>query len=129
MQKNFEGMTQPIEAIGIFEEAIIPAWENEVNKFGSDFSFKRPYNREEIKNIWTRLVYALIGESFYLPEQITGIRIVDKGKVTKYEIWVRFDGKVEPINNSAFEARIRELLPGIEINVTDPGWSSHHHRV
>ena len=32
----------------------------------------------------------LIGETFPNPETITGVRIVDRGKVFKIEIWVRF---------------------------------------
>eukprot|EP00358_Blepharisma_japonicum_P003893 CAMPEP_0202949918 /NCGR_PEP_ID=MMETSP1395-20130829/16742_1 /ASSEMBLY_ACC=CAM_ASM_000871 /TAXON_ID=5961 /ORGANISM="Blepharisma japonicum, Strain Stock R1072" /LENGTH=161 /DNA_ID=CAMNT_0049653365 /DNA_START=89 /DNA_END=574 /DNA_ORIENTATION=+ len=127
MQKNFEGMSQSIEAIGIFEREIIPAWEDGVNKLGSDYSFKRPYNRDEIKNIWTRLAFALIGETFYLPDQITGIRVVDKGKSTKYEIWVRYDCKVVTENNVAFKARLQELLS--EIDLSDWAESSHQNRV
>ena len=83
------GLNCPIEALCIFEDGVIPAWEDKVNKPGCDLFCRLP-TTQNMKKIWQKTVFLLIGETFPNPETITGVRIVDRGKVFKIEIWVRF---------------------------------------
>mmetsp|Transcript_3745 Transcript_3745/g.5729 ORF Transcript_3745/g.5729 Transcript_3745/m.5729 type:complete len:191 (-) Transcript_3745:24-596(-) len=115
LEKQVEGRPGPIESIGVFERGVQPAWEDKAHKSGSDMNFRRKYSKEEIKRIWDSLVFALIGETLPCNYEITGCRIVDKGKNTKYEVWLRFDGK-ETENQEKVEKlvkRIKEIIPDL----------------
>ena len=40
-ERRIEGLPAPIEAIGVFLQGVIPAWEDSINAKGSDFSFRK----------------------------------------------------------------------------------------
>ena len=97
------GLSCPIESIGVFEAGVVPAWEDKENQNGSDF-FCRLAIDQDMKGIWQKTVFTLIGETFPNPETVTGVRIVDRPKAFKIEIWVRFCGDSEK------EAQMKEKL-------------------
>jgi Eukaryotic initiation factor 4E len=87
-----EGLNQSIEAIGIFENNIKPAWEDTVNINGSDICVRKACTDfKKLKEIWDALVFSVIGESIPHSEDIAGCRIVDKKKNYKFELWLKFD--------------------------------------
>lgn len=89
-ERRIVGIPAPIEAVGIFVQGVCPAWEDPVNAKGSDFSFRKPMDEHSIKEIWKKLVFSLVGETFPESEDVVGVRIVDKGKSFKCEIWVSY---------------------------------------
>lgn len=89
-EKVPEGMSNSIESIGIFEDSIRPEWEDPQNKSGCDFFSRIPFE-QDMKGIWEKTVFALIGETLPSSEEVTGVRIVDRGKFFKIEVWVRFN--------------------------------------
>lgn len=84
------GLNSPIESIGVFEYGVDPAWEDKANTTGCDFFCRIPSDGD-MKSIWQKVVFSLIGETFPNSETVTGVRIVDRGKVFKIEVWVRFN--------------------------------------
>ena len=87
-----DGLNQSIEAIGIFEEKIIPAWEDEVNMQGCDLAIRRyPNDFDKLKDLWDNLVLSVIGENLPNSEIISGCRVVDKKANYKFELWLKKD--------------------------------------
>ena len=90
-ERRIEGLPSPIEAVGIFVQGVIPAWEDPINAKGSDFSIRRGMDEILIKKLWKKLVFSVVGETIAISEEVVGVRIVDKGRNFKCEIWVKFD--------------------------------------
>mmetsp|Transcript_25603 Transcript_25603/g.44710 ORF Transcript_25603/g.44710 Transcript_25603/m.44710 type:complete len:201 (+) Transcript_25603:5133-5735(+) len=79
-----------IEAIGIFEDTVMPAWEDQVNSRGCDIAIRLKMHASQLKERWDSLVFSTIGETFPHSQCITGVRIVDKTKSSyKFEVWLR----------------------------------------
>jgi hypothetical protein len=95
-ERRIEGLQAPIEAVGLFENGVCPAWEDQINAKGSDFSFRKQMDEHLIKDIWKKLVFSLVGETIPQSEEVVGVRIVDKNKNFKCEIWVRFNTEEFP---------------------------------
>jgi hypothetical protein len=75
----------------MFESGVNPTWEDPVNARGADFSVKRKMSLDQLKEIWERIVFAIIGETLEFSKAITGCRIVDKLRNQyKVEVWFRF---------------------------------------
>ncbi|OMJ95067.1 hypothetical protein SteCoe_1604 [Stentor coeruleus] len=83
------GLNCPIEAIGVFQDGIVPAWEDKANKPGCDF-YCRLSADQDMKSLWQKTVFTLIGETFPFPELVNGVRILDRGKLFKIEVWVSY---------------------------------------
>lgn len=83
-----------IDALGVFEATIKPAWEDPVNTYGSDISLRNLLSNN-IKDNWDRLVMGMIGETIPCNFNIVGCRLVDKKLTYKAEIWVKIDLKKE----------------------------------
>jgi hypothetical protein len=78
-----------IDAVGVFQTGIEPAWEDPMNRQGCDISLKVRVNFDVLKEIWDRLVFGIIGETVPSSHKITGVRIVEKYKgLTKIELWL-----------------------------------------
>ena len=95
-ERRIEGVPAPIEAVGVFLQGVSPAWEDPVNAKGSDFSFRKGMDEHVLKEIWKKLVFSLVGETFPESQEIVGVRIVDKSKNFKCEIWVSFNFELFP---------------------------------
>jgi hypothetical protein len=80
-----------IEAIGVFEDQIVPAWEDQINSKGSDIALRlKTPNLASLKESWDNLVFSTIGETFPHSHCLTGVRIVDKRNCNyKFEVWLR----------------------------------------
>lgn len=109
-ERRIEGLSSPIESVGIFEEGVMPAWEDPVNSKGSDFSFRKNVDEANIKEIWKKLVFYLVGETMALSEEVVGVRIVDKQKAFKCEIWVRFDAESNPLKSDQIRKWVYDCL-------------------
>lgn len=82
-----ENLQKNIEAIGVFESEVQPAWESPVNSEGSDLTIRKKFEFESLNYYWDRLVFAVIGETFPHSEEITGCRIVEKTNgIFKFEL-------------------------------------------
>ena len=58
-------------AICLFRKGIDPAWEDEKNKYGGDFSAtKRKCFKDELKTFWDKLIFAVIGSSWEYSEHV-----------------------------------------------------------
>ena len=82
---------RPIEAVGIFQTGTSPAWEDPLNAGGCDISIRKNFPQEHLKDSWDKLVFSVIGESLQFAEEIVGCRVVDKGALKKFEIWLKTD--------------------------------------
>eukprot|EP00117_Sycon_ciliatum_P004810 scpid105193/ scgid9022/ Eukaryotic translation initiation factor 4E-2; Protein LOSS OF SUSCEPTIBILITY TO POTYVIRUS 1; eIF(iso)4E; eIF-(iso)4F 25 kDa subunit; eIF-(iso)4F p28 subunit; eIF4Eiso protein; mRNA cap-binding protein len=88
-----------------FRKGIKPAWEDERNANGGDFTIKFTIPLEEsIDAIWEEMVFALVGESFPSPDKICGIRYLIKAKnhQIKVELWI---SDPQPRNDASPEAK------------------------
>lgn len=101
------GLSSSIEAIGIFQDSIVPAWEDKENKPGCDFYCRIPSD-QDMKGIWQKTVFTLIGETFPFADQVTGVRIVDRMKYFKIEVWVKYFGDIE--KNQKMKEKISNLF-------------------
>lgn len=109
-ERRIVGIPAPIEAVGIFVQGVFPAWEDPVNEKGSDFSFRKPMDEQSIKEIWKKLVFSLIGETFPDSEDVVGVRIVDKNKSFKCEVWVSYDTENFPDKSSAMRKWLTDFF-------------------
>lgn len=110
LERRIEGVPAPIEAVGVFQEGVFPAWEDSVNAKGSDFSFRKQMDERTVKKNWKKLVFSLVGETFPNAEEVVGVRIVDKGRQIKCEIWVKFDAEACVDMANAMKKFMVELL-------------------
>jgi hypothetical protein len=76
--KKVETLDKPIDGICVFEENISPMWEDPINGNGCDLSVKEKFSFTDLPDIWSRLVFGVIGETFPRASDIVGCRIVDK---------------------------------------------------
>jgi hypothetical protein len=102
-ERRIEGVPAPIESVGVFMTGVNPAWEDPVNAKGSDFSFRKSMEEQSLKEVWKRLVFTLIGETFPSSEDVIGVRIVDKQRNFKCEVWVGFNTEIESDKTSVFK--------------------------
>ena len=98
------GLNSPIESIGVFEDGVLPAWEDKENTAGCDFFCRIQSDGSDMKSIWQKAVFSLIGETFPHAESVTGVRIVDRAKIFKIEVWVRFSN--DPQKAEAMRQRL-----------------------
>lgn len=124
------GLPSPIEAIGIFEDNVVPAWEDKANKPGCDF-YCRLSSDQDMKGIWQKTVFTLIGETFPFADQVTGVRIVDRVKTFKIEVWVRYFGDAE--KNAQMKEKIAKLfelskIENVEITAHEERYSQTNNR-
>lgn len=95
-----------IEAIGIFEFNVMPAWEDKANSRGCDIAVRFRTPSSDLKSLWDNLVFSMIGETFPQSHLLTGVRIVDKTKGSyKLEVWLRVSD-----NPTAGVAEIKRYL-------------------
>jgi hypothetical protein len=101
-----------IDGIGVFQKGIQPAWEDEQNRCGSDIMIRKEFDWSSLKELWTRLVCAVIGETIPYSEIVAGCRIVDKYNILKFEIWLKEDLNHPQLQSkrSEIEGKIRELV-------------------
>lgn len=86
-----------VNSISLFKSGIKPAWEDEVNEKGGDFSFRFSDMTMDIRDIWEKMVQEIVCENYPFLEELTGIRAIDKsnnGKLTyKLEFWTKFSNQ------------------------------------
>ncbi|KAJ3568073.1 hypothetical protein NP233_g5957 [Leucocoprinus birnbaumii] len=81
----------------LFKEGIIPAWEDEANKYGGKWSIQLPRdkNRGNVDKMWLYTMLAAIGETFDpTPEDnaqslITGVIVSIRQQFYRISIWTR----------------------------------------
>ena len=115
-----ESLNQCIDSIGLFEDKIKPVCDDAGNKNISWLSFDIEGNKiDELKGIWDKLVFSLIGETLSSSEEISGCRVIDNKKSYRFEIWCKFDGSLPKFNNKIcrISDAIRELLGITEIHI------------
>ena len=92
---NIRGIEQKVVSLAMFKTGILPAWEDKINKYGGEFSIKIGSSEASTGNFWNALVQDLVSDNFPAVERVCGIRILDKGKLIKIEVWVDFSIKSE----------------------------------
>lgn len=82
----------------LFKEGIIPAWEDEANKFGGKWSIQLPKdkNRHNVDKMWLFTMLAAIGETFDPSPSnnaneslITGVIVSTRPQFYRLSIWTR----------------------------------------
>ena len=115
--KHMEGVNRPIEAVAVFVSGVEPSWEDSVNTLGSDLAVRKSFSFLKLKDYWSNLVFALIGETFPHSDEVVGVRVVDKGKgMYKFEVWLTFDvSSPEEMEKGRELVRFltREVLEGV----------------
>lgn len=85
-----------VSCVQMFKEGILPAWEDPVNKDGSEFRIDIPKysNGEVIQNVWQQLVMDMLtGEMPHVTDGVAGVRLVVKAKNFNFqnfriELWM-----------------------------------------
>ena len=87
---EINGKEQKVSSLSLFKTGIQPAWEDKMNKDGGEYAIKVPVEEENTYKIWTELVLSLVTDIFPEHKRICGVRILDKGKFLKIEMWVDY---------------------------------------
>ncbi len=87
---EIKGSYEKISTLALFKSGILPAWEDATNKKGGEYTTKVETSSEVTTQIWQTLVFDLATSNFPASERVCGIRIVDKGKTLKVELWVDY---------------------------------------
>ena len=86
--KNKEGSKRHVISFSVFRRGIHPSWEDDANRCGGDFTFKKFRDIQKLDEIWEESLLHMISGHY---PNIVGTRIVDtsvKGKnLYKLEIW------------------------------------------
>ena len=90
---EIRGVEQKISSLALFKTGIIPAWEDQMNKHGGEFSTKVNSDEKSTKGVWNALVLDLVTDNFPGNDRVCGIRVLDKGKQIKLEVWVDYGMK------------------------------------
>jgi hypothetical protein len=115
-----KGEMMRVNSVSLFKSGIKPAWEDEVNGKGGDFSFRFSDMVMDIREIWDNMINQIVCENFPHLDKITGIRAIDKslnGKLTyKLEVWTTF-----PNENCEEGIALREFIIDKFINKDPSG--------
>lgn len=87
---EIKGSYEKISTLALFKSGILPAWEDATNSKGGEYATKVETSTEATLHIWTTLVFDLVTSNFPASERVCGIRIVDKGRTLKVELWVDY---------------------------------------
>jgi len=107
----------------LFKDGIIPAWEDEANKYGGKWSIQLPKekNRRSVDTLWLHTMLAAIGETFdpYLtdpdlsephPESfVTGVIVSSRPQFYRISIWTRS----APGSGNEDDGKLRQRIEGI----------------
>ena len=107
-----------INSIEYFKKGIQPKWEDPKNENGGRFVFPVNKNQENKDDIYTNLVFYLLGEDFNHSERINGFRFISPKNAQSYyrvEIWVDFDDKDMEILRH-FEKLLTELFKNLNFD-------------
>ncbi|CAI2376962.1 unnamed protein product [Moneuplotes crassus] len=85
-----KGSAMKISTLAMFKSGIHPAWEDATNKNGGEYAAKVDTNAEATCKVWSSLVFDLVTSNFPATDRVCGIRIVDKGRILKVELWVDY---------------------------------------
>ncbi|KAF5314012.1 hypothetical protein D9611_006852 [Ephemerocybe angulata] len=101
----------------LFKEGIIPAWEDEANKYGGKWSIQLPKdkNRPHVDRMWLFTMLAAIGETFdpspngnVNDSLITGVIVSTRPQFYRLSIWTRLaPGGAED------DAKLRERIEAV----------------
>lgn len=87
---EIKGSHEKVSTLAMFKTGIHPEWEDATNKNGGEYATKVGVDIEVTKQIWTTLVFDLVTSNFPATDRVCGIRIVDKGRNLKVELWVDY---------------------------------------
>ena len=90
-----EGEEKRINAFSLFENTIVPKWEDEINKHGGEFRIDFSASIETVQDVWDALVFQTITGEFAESDKLCGVRLLDKSSndrpnVFRIEIWTKF---------------------------------------
>ena len=111
-----KGRDEKISTLAMFKTGIIPAWEDAANLEGGEYSNKLETDKEKTFKIWNNLVFEIVSGNFPATDKICGIRILDKGRLLKVELWVNYGLRKNFEQAGEQEARLIEICKeaGIE---------------
>ena len=115
-----ESINHSIEAVSLLESGIDSSTDLNLPKPSSMFCFEiDSLEFGKTKEAWDRVVFSLIGETFPYSEEIDGVRVVDKKKSCRFEVWTRFDATAVRNTSKAVNIKeyIKKLAGGAEVNV------------
>lgn len=115
-----ESINHSIEAVCLLEAGTDPHTEINSAKPSSMFCFEiDSFEFAKTKEVWDRLVFSLIGETFPCSEEIAGCRVVDKKKTCRFEVWARFDATAVRHTSKTVNVKdsIKKLAGGAEVTV------------
>jgi hypothetical protein len=82
-----------INSVEYFKQGIQPKWEDPKNEKGGRFVFPVNKNQDNKEDIYSNIVFYLLGEDFDHSEHINGFRFIspkNAGSWFRVEIWVDF---------------------------------------
>ncbi len=86
---NYSMYENSCVAISLFKNDVRPEWEHNVNSNGSEFGCRDNFDQNTLKNLWTDVTLAAIGEQF---RHCVGVRVINKSnhkrELFKVEIWL-----------------------------------------
>lgn len=84
---------RPLESVSLFQDGVVPAWEDPVNANGSTLTvvWGQDWSDETTRSVWRNLTMALVGETLPFGDDVVGLRATlpfnrRKGRM---EVWLR----------------------------------------
>ena len=94
-QVNEKDSMAKISTLCWFKKGIKPEWEDLANTKGGCFSYKPENKIEFATKFWQSMVFACVTNNIPHGEEICGFRLVEKGEIYKFEIWVKYGYSAE----------------------------------
>jgi hypothetical protein len=106
-----------ISALSMFENEILPKWEDVINENGGEFRMDFKANLQTVQKVWDLLVYQSVTQEFKEADMLCGVRLLDKSREGsennfRVEIWTKFaEEKSEVAQN--MKKYIEEKIMGV----------------
>lgn len=120
-----KGSFEKISTLMMFKSGIVPAWEDATNKNGGEYTAKVDTDAETTHAIWNNLVFQLVTSNFPATERVCGIRIVDKGRSLKVELWVDYGLRKYCEQAAEQEARMVDICKDAGASSLDFTFKAH----
>jgi len=106
---TIRGREEKISTLALFKTGIIPAWEDAANKNGGEYTGKVETDKDKTHIFWNALVKDLVSDNFPATDRVCGVRVLDKGRLIKIELWVDYGLRKYCEQSAEQHSRLKEI--------------------
>jgi hypothetical protein len=114
-----------ISALSMFENEILPKWEDVINENGGEFRMDFKANLQTVQKVWDLLVYQSVTQEFKEADMLCGVRLLDKSREGRennfrVEIWTKFAEEKSEVAQNMKKYIEEKIMSVIQENEEDP---------